>query len=105
MMRIPSPDGLSRQMMKGRIVMSDGRVLKKVSPEIDGFECFEDGVEGADRPEGGGVIRGSLVKFTNEAAWLLRDDEEMPAGRNWLPSTLFASCSGGRTNCRRRPHP
>ena len=31
-------------------------------------------------PEGGGVIRGSLVKFTNEAEWLLRDDEEMPAG-------------------------
>jgi hypothetical protein len=67
-------------MMKGRSVMSDGRALKKTSPEIDGFEGYEDRTEGDDRSEGGGVIRGSLLRFSNEAAWLLRDDEEMPAG-------------------------
>ena len=59
--------------------MSNDQALKKVSPEIDGFDAFEDRVEGDERAEGGGVIRGSLVKFTNEALWELRDGEEMPA--------------------------
>ena len=59
--------------------ISQDNALKKISPEIDGFEGYEDRIEGDERPEGGGVIRGSLVKFTNEAAWELRDGEEMPA--------------------------
>ena len=53
--------------------------LKKISNEIvDGFEGYEDRIEGDERPEGGGVIRGACVRFSNEAAWVLRDDEEMP---------------------------
>jgi hypothetical protein len=46
----------------------------------DGFEGFEDRVEGDDRPQGGGIIQGQLVKFSNEATWVTRDGEELPAG-------------------------
>ena len=44
-----------RQMMKRiEIIMSNENALKKVtSPEIDGFEGYEDRIEGDDRSEGG----------------------------------------------------
>ena len=58
--------------------MSD--IVKKESTAIvDNFAGWDDGVEGGDRPEGAGVIQGNLVKFTNEAAWILRDGEEISA--------------------------
>jgi hypothetical protein len=50
--------------------------LMKVS---DGFEGFEPGVEGDDRPQAGGVVQGVLAKFTNEAKWVTRDGDELPA--------------------------
>jgi hypothetical protein len=46
---------------------------------IDGFAGFEDEVEGAAQSESRGVIRGTCIKFTNEAAWVTSDDEELPA--------------------------
>lgn len=49
--------------------------LKKIEP--DGFEGYEDGIEGDDQDQAGGPIHGSLVKFTNEAAWVTRDGEEL----------------------------
>jgi hypothetical protein len=45
----------------------------------DGFAGWEDGAEGDDRPQGGGLIQGTLIKFTNEARWVTRDGEELPA--------------------------
>jgi hypothetical protein len=45
---------------------------------IDNFEGWEDGVEGDDRPQGAGIIQGSLVKFTNEATWVTRDGDKLP---------------------------
>jgi hypothetical protein len=48
------------------------------APRIDGFEGFEDGVEGGEEQTSGRVIQGSLVKFTNEVTWVTRDDEELP---------------------------
>jgi hypothetical protein len=51
--------------------------MKKELPTVDNFAGYEDGVEGQDRPEGVGLIQGTLVKFTNEATWLTRDDEEI----------------------------
>ena len=54
-------------------------VVKKDPTSIDGFAGWNDGVEGDDRPEGTGVIQGNLIKFSNEAAWLLRDNEELLA--------------------------
>jgi hypothetical protein len=58
--------------------MSD--IVKKDPPSTDNFAGWEDGVEGDDRPEGAGVIQGNLVKFSNEAAWVTRDGDELPAG-------------------------
>jgi hypothetical protein len=46
---------------------------------VDNFEGWEDCVEGSDRPEGAGIIQGVLIKFTNEATWVTRDDDEIPA--------------------------
>jgi hypothetical protein len=46
-------------------------------PHGDGFEGYEDQIEGGDRRQGG-VIRGSVVKFTNETTWVTRDGEELP---------------------------
>jgi hypothetical protein len=49
--------------------------LKKIEP--DGFEGYEDRIEGDEARQGGGVIHGSVVKFSNEAAWVTRDGEEL----------------------------
>jgi hypothetical protein len=46
-------------------------------PNTDGFQGYEDGVEGDDRQQSSSVIQGSVVKFTNEAAWVTRDGEEL----------------------------
>ncbi len=44
---------------------------------LDGFTGFEDGVEGDDQPQGGGVIKGRIIKFTNEFSWVTNDGEEL----------------------------
>ena len=44
----------------------------------DGFEGYEDRIEGDDQQQGGGVIHGAVVKFTNEASWVTRDGIELP---------------------------
>ena len=63
--------------------MSD--IVKKDPTNIDNFAGWEDGVEGDDRPEGTGVIQGNLVKFTNEAIWIMRDgDEFRQISNSWL---------------------
>jgi hypothetical protein len=56
--------------------MSD--IIKKDPTSIDNFAGWEDGVEGDDRPEGAGIIQGTLIKFTNEGKWVTRDGEELP---------------------------
>jgi len=56
--------------------MSD--IVKKDPASIDNFAGWEDGVEGDDRPEGDGIIQGTLIKFTNEGKWVTRDGEELP---------------------------
>lgn len=53
-------------------------IRKQTEPLIDGFEGYEDGVEGVDAYQGGGIIKGTLVKFSNEAAWITGDGDEMP---------------------------
>ena len=46
---------------------------------FDGFSGYEDRVEGENRQQGGSVIKGMLVKFTNDAAWIDTNDDELPA--------------------------
>jgi hypothetical protein len=57
--------------------MSD--LVKKDPTSIDNFAGWEDGVEGDDRPQGAGIVQGTLAKFSNEAAWITRDGDELPA--------------------------
>jgi hypothetical protein len=54
-------------------------IVKREANLVDNFEGWEDGVEGDDRPQSSGVIQGTLIKFTNEAKWVTRDGEELPA--------------------------
>jgi hypothetical protein len=53
-------------------------IKKEPTAIVDNFEGWEDGVEGDDRPEGAGIIQGTLIKFTNEGKWVTRDGEELP---------------------------
>jgi hypothetical protein len=53
-------------------------LIKKELPAVDNFGGWNDGVEGHDRPQGAGVIQGGLLKFSNEATWVTRDDDEIP---------------------------
>jgi hypothetical protein len=43
---------------------------------FDGFEGFNDAVEGVDSPTNG-LIQGQIVKFTNEATWVTRGGEKL----------------------------
>jgi hypothetical protein len=52
---------------------------------VDNFEGWEDGVEGDDRPQGAGIIQGTLIKFTNEYTWVMRDGEELPENLELCP--------------------
>jgi hypothetical protein len=59
-------------------------IVKKDPTGIDNFAGWEDGVEGDDHPEGAGIIQGTLVKFTNEAAWVTREGDELPANLEFI---------------------
>jgi hypothetical protein len=59
-----------------------GKDLAKVEnnlPVADGFDGFEDGVEGDDQQERTSVIQGTLVRFTNDFVWMTNDDDELPS--------------------------
>src|SRR5262249_12515464 len=47
-------------------------------PRLDGFEGYEDAVEGGDQESSGRVIQGTLARFTNEATWVANDEELPP---------------------------
>jgi hypothetical protein len=49
----------------------------------DGFESHH---EGDERP---GVIQGTIVKFTNEATWVTRDADELPADRELIATDII----------------
>jgi hypothetical protein len=59
--------------------MSD--IVKKDDPTniVDNFAGWTDEVEGHGQPQNAGIIQGNLIKFTNEATWVLRDGAELPA--------------------------
>jgi hypothetical protein len=52
-------------------------VTKRTSQEVDGFEGYEDSVEGGEERTSNRIIQGSLVKFSNEATWETGDGEEL----------------------------
>ena len=49
----------------------------KPKPLLDGFQGFEDAVEGADFPANR-LIQGQLVKFTNQSTYVTGGGEELP---------------------------
>jgi hypothetical protein len=52
---------------------------------LDGFSGFNEEVEGDDRPQGGSVIQGTLIKFTSEAEWVTGNGDEMSRERELIP--------------------
>jgi hypothetical protein len=57
-------------------VMSN-QLMKTTSAAVDGFGGYEDGIEGHERPANAGLMQGTVVKFTNEAAWVNREEDEI----------------------------
>ena len=64
------------QVIKKGTVMGN-TLMKTEAAVVDGFAGYEADTEGHDRPQGAGLIQGTLVKFTNEATWVTRDDDEI----------------------------
>jgi len=69
----PDESGKQRESVT---VMNE--VTKIVRDDVDGFDGFEDQIEGEGHLQTGGVIRGLLAKFTNEATWLCSNEEMSP---------------------------
>jgi hypothetical protein len=55
--------------------MSNIENTTALTPVGDGFEGFTDRIEGDDRPQPRGIIRGSRLKFSNTAEYELPDGE------------------------------
>ena len=53
------------------------QLMKTQAAVVDGFQGYEDGIEGHERPANAGLIQGTLLKFSNEAKWVTRDDDEI----------------------------
>jgi hypothetical protein len=57
-----------------------GNDLKKTEtnpPLSDGFDGYEDAIEGSDQQERPSIIQGTLVRFTNDFCWMTSDDDEL----------------------------
>jgi hypothetical protein len=67
-----------------------GEVVKKTSDTIvDGFDEFEDGIEGNEERTGS-VVQRPIIGFTNEAEWVNKDsDEKLPADRELVAIQHF----------------
>jgi len=52
-------------------------LMKAQTAAVDNFEGWNDGVEGVERPQSAGLIQGTLLKFSNAAKWVTRDDDEI----------------------------
>jgi len=68
----------SRRTDPAKQMIQESIMNEIVKPKflLDGFQGFEDTVEGADSPANR-LIQGQLVKFTNEATWVTRGGEEL----------------------------
>jgi hypothetical protein len=64
-------------------------IVKKDHPtNLDNFAGWEEGTEGDDRPENSDIIQGVLIRFSNEAKWLNRDSDELPADLELVAADL-----------------
>ena len=53
------------------------QLMKTQTAAVDNFEGWSDNVEGVERPQSAGLIQGTLLKFSNAAKWVTRDDDEI----------------------------
>jgi hypothetical protein len=59
--------------------------LMSTTAALDGFSGFNEEVEGADdRPQGGSMIQGTLIKFTMEGEWVTGNGDPMPSGQELI---------------------
>jgi hypothetical protein len=50
-------------------------IIKQEATAVDSFAGWDDSTEGQERSEGAGLIQGVLLKFSNSATWITRDDD------------------------------
>jgi hypothetical protein len=62
-------------MMKMELQMQNEDEVKKLPTVTDAPRT--DGFEGGDNEDGDRVIQGALIRFTNEATWIIGDGEEL----------------------------
>jgi hypothetical protein len=55
---------------------------------VDGFEGYEGATEGEQERGGGQVIKGTIIKFTNEATWVLPDEDEVDAMHEFIATDI-----------------
>jgi hypothetical protein len=61
-------------------------IVNTPSQPLDGFEGHTTEVEGEDERQSGSIIKGTLIKFTNDFAWVTHPDlSELPAGLELVP--------------------
>jgi hypothetical protein len=60
--------------------------FKAPSRQLDGFDAYEDAIEGEDDQQlTNQVIKGALLKFTNEAMWVTGEGEEISPELELVP--------------------
>jgi hypothetical protein len=52
-------------------------VKQSTQTALDGFSEYDDRVEGDNRPQGGAIVQGTMLKFSMEGDWLTSDGEEV----------------------------
>jgi hypothetical protein len=88
--RIPAASGDARRRLRHRkpdkteeiVVMSDKNELQTFEPEdrqVDNFAGYSDDVAGVENDVPVGVIKGTLIKFTNDFRYVTRDGAELPS--------------------------
>jgi len=73
---ISAPAAVVRQMIQAiRKVEVVTNIVKQEATAVDSFAGWDDSTEGQERSEGAGLIQGTLLKFSNSATWITRDDD------------------------------
>src|SRR5262249_58374618 len=55
---------------------------------LDGFDTYNDEIEGTDERVSERLLQGTQIKFTNEYTWVTKAGEEMPANEDFIASDV-----------------
>lgn len=67
-------------------------VKQNTQNQLDSFTGYDERIEGDARPQGGGVVQGTLAKFSNEGAWITGDGDELPSGLELVAVDVARLC-------------